>query len=78
MRLAKLSKFRELIYADGSAPSLNTLRARIIAGQIPGGKLESGHYYVDLDEFDKVTHLRDNLAAEAAELKRDPLLEGLF
>jgi len=78
MRLAKLSKFRDLIYADGSAPSLNTLRARIIAGQIPGGKVDAGHYYVDLDAFDKATHLRDNLAAEAAELKRDPLLEGLF
>jgi len=78
MRLAKLSKFRELIYADGSAPSLNTLRARIASNQIPGGKVEAGHYYVDLDEFDKVTHLRDNLAAEAAELKKSPLLEGLF
>lgn len=78
MRLIKLSKFRDMRYADGSAPSLNTLRARIVAGQIPGGTIDAGHYYVDLDEFDRTTHLRDNLAAEAAELKRHPLLEGLF
>ena len=78
MRLAKLSKFRDLIYAEGSAPSLNTLRARIVAGQIPGGKVDGGHYYVDLDEFDRATHLRARIAAEQAELARDPELASLL
>lgn len=77
MRLAKLSKFREMVYAEGSAPSLNTLRQRINNSQIPGGRLDGGKYYVDLDAYDRATHLRDNIAAEAAALKSHPLLEGL-
>lgn len=78
MRLSKLSKFRELIYAEGSAPSLNTLRARIDREEIPGGTVDGGRYYVDLDKYDQVTHFRDNLAAEQAELARSPLLQGLI
>lgn len=78
MRLAKLSKFRDLIYAEGSAPSLNTLRARINSKQIPGGVVEHGKYYVDLDEYDRCTGLRDRLVEEQAELSRNPLVAGLF
>ncbi len=78
MRLAKLSKFREMVYAEGSAPSLNTLRTRINNQQIPGGRVEHGHYYVDLDEFDRQTHYRERLAAEQKELAANPLVAGLF
>jgi hypothetical protein len=78
MKLAKLSAFRELVYAEGSAPSLNTLRARISNKQIPGGCVEHGHYYVDLDEFDRATNYRARLIAEQKELAADPLVAGLF
>lgn len=78
MRLAKLSKFREMIYAEGSAPSMNTLRARVNSKLIPGGRVEHGHYYVDLDEFDRATNYRERLAAEQAELASNPLVAGLF
>lgn len=76
MRLAKLSEFRRMVFAEGSAPSLNTLRTRI--RDIPGGRIEMGHYYVDLDEYDRATRLRERLAAEQAELERNPLVAGLF
>ena len=75
MRLAKLSEFRSLVYTPDSAPSLNTLRAQI--EQIPGGRRMGSRYYVDLDEFDAQTHLRDGILARRAELQRNPLLEGL-
>jgi hypothetical protein len=39
-----------LIYAPGSEPSIATLRARVSAKKVPGGRIEDGHYYVDLDE----------------------------
>ena len=78
MRLAKLSKFRELIYVEGSAPSLNTLRARINSKQIPGGRVECGKYYVDMDEYDRATNYRERLVAEQAELASNPLVAGLF
>ena len=75
MRLAKLSEFRTLFYTPGSAPCLKTLRAQI--GEIPGGTVMQGHYYVDLDKFDEATRLRGALEARHRQLAADPLLEGL-
>jgi len=78
MRLAKLSKFRDMIYAEGSAPSLNTLRAQIRADKLPGGLIQGDHFFVDMDEFDRVTGLRDKIAARQAQVAKDPLLAGLI
>lgn len=75
MRLAKLSEFRRLIYTPDSAPTLDTLRARI--DEIPGGRKLGKRYYVDLDEFDRIEHLRDGAATRKAELEQEPLLRGL-
>src|SRR5690606_3943267 len=71
---AKLSEFRRLLYTPDSAPALSTLRARI--NEIPGGMVLAGHYYVDLDEFDRVTKLRQKIDERRAELRAHPLLEG--
>ena len=76
MRLAKLSEFRRLVYTPQSAPHIDTLRARI--GEIPGGRVELGRYYVDLDEYDRVTSLRQSIDHARAALAKDPLLEGLI
>jgi hypothetical protein len=76
MRLTTLEKFRQLIYAPDSAPSLRTLRKRI--QQIPGGTVELGRYYVDLDAYDRAKNLRSSVAARVAELERSPLLESLL
>lgn len=76
MRLAKLSEFRSLVYTPESAPSLATLRARIKA--IPGGTMEHGHYYVDLDEYDRKTNLRAGIESEREELAKDLRLAGLL
>lgn len=77
MRLAKLTEFKSLVYTPGSAPAETTLRRRIDRGLIPGGKLQEGHYYVDLDEYDRATNMRANLVAQQAELAKHPLLQGL-
>ena len=74
MRLMKLSKYRELRYAQGSAPSMNTLRARI--KEIPGGLIEHGHYYVDLDQNDSVNLLSQSIDTRQRAVA--PLLEGLI
>jgi hypothetical protein len=76
MRLTSLQKFRDLVYAPGSAPSLRTLRKRI--HEIPGGTVELGHYYVDLDEYDRHHNLRAGVAETVAKLERSPLLESLL
>lgn len=78
MRLAKLSEFRRLVYTPESAPSDSTMRRRIDKGQVPGGIVQQGHYYVDLDEYDRATKLRARLTAQQAELARNPLLAGLL
>ena len=76
MRLAKLSEFRRPVYSPHSAPSMRTLRAHI--QEIPGGIVEAGHYYIDLDEYDRAHALRAGIAARRTELAKDPLLEGLI
>ena len=78
MRLAKLSEFRRVIYTPESAPARKTLRRRIDAGKLPGGLVQNGHYYVDLDEFDHVTGLRQKACERKAELEAEPLLAGLI
>lgn len=78
MRLAKLGEFRRLICTPESAPNESTLRCRIKKGLIPGGSFREGHYYVDLYEFDRANNLRARLAAELAELEKNPLLTGLI
>jgi hypothetical protein len=75
MRLAKLTEFRRLVYTMDSAPALRTLRARI--HQIPGGTVQCGRYFVDLDEFDRVANLRAQLRDSQSRLAKHPLLEGL-
>jgi hypothetical protein len=71
MKLMKLSKYRELVYAEGSAPSMVTLRNRI--NEIPGGTVLHGHYYVDLDKLE----LHSQAAARERELAANPLLADL-
>jgi hypothetical protein len=77
MRLAKLTEFRAMIYTPESAPALSTLRRRIDRDLIPGGRIQEGHYYVDLDEYDRAMNLRRSLASRQAELAQHPLLNGL-
>jgi hypothetical protein len=78
MRLMKLSAFRELIYAEGSAPSLATLRGWIRAGKIPGGRFEYGRFWVDLHEYDRVTGLRDGIEAKREQLRAELKKYGLL
>lgn len=77
MRLVKLSEFRRMVYVPGSAPALKTLRARIERGDLAGGTIEGGRYYVDLDEYERATAMRRKLERDRNELARSPLLEGL-
>lgn len=71
----KLSQYRLLVYADGSAPSLSTLRARI--EDIPGGTILHGHYYIDMDKLERATDLRADAVARERQLAQDPLLADL-
>jgi hypothetical protein len=76
MKLATLDQYRKLIYATGSEPSLSTLRRRI--NDIPGGRVDLGRYYVDLDASDKVHQLANELQEHRIASKHDPLLAGLL
>ena len=76
MRLAKLSEFRQTFYTPTSAPALSTLRANI--EKIPGGRKVGGRYYIDLDEYDRATHLSETLEARRKQLKNSSALEGLI
>jgi hypothetical protein len=75
MRLATLAEYARLVYAPGSAPTLKTLRLRI--KDIPGGRVELGRYYVDLDANDRVNEIAKANNARIAELRKDPRLKGL-
>jgi hypothetical protein len=55
---------------------MNTLRKRIEQGAIPGGRIEHGHYYVDLDENDRVNKIRDSIDERQRAIA--PLLGGLI
>jgi len=76
MRLMKLSEYRRLVYAKGSAPSLVTLRHRI--HDIPGGTVLHGHYYVDMDKLERVTDLRAEALAREREMAKDPALAEIL
>ena len=76
MRLATLAVYRRMVYVEGCAPTLVTLRKRI--KEIPGGRVEFGRYYVDLDENDRATGLLSDINARIAELEKSPLLKGLI
>lgn len=79
MRLASLNEFRRLVYTPESAPAIKTLRARIRAGKLAGGRLdEDGHYYVDLDAYDRQHNLRAGILEKVRQLEADPLLAGLL
>jgi hypothetical protein len=65
-----------LVYAEGSAPTLKALRRRI--KEIPGGRKELGRCYVDLDAYDRVSHVRRDIEETRERLRNDPLLEGLL
>lgn len=76
MRLATLAEYRRLVYAEGSGPALNTLRKRI--KDIPGGRMELGRYYVDLDENERQRGIKNPTAKRIAELRASPLLKNLL
>jgi hypothetical protein len=76
MKLATLEKYVALVYAPGSAPSLSTLRRRIL--DIPGGRVDLGRYYVDLDANDKVQQLGRELQNHRTQAKKNPNLAGLI
>ena len=78
MRLAKLSEYRRMIYAEGSAPSLNTLRSLIDRNMIPGGEKRHGRYFVDLDTNDQASSLRADIAKRQTAIAQDPLMAGLI
>jgi hypothetical protein len=77
MRLAKLKEFRAMVFSPRSAPTLATLRAQIRAGTLPG-VIHGGLYYVDLDEWDRLTNMGARLRAEHQQLAANPLLKGLL
>jgi hypothetical protein len=76
MRLATLAEYRRLVYAEGSAPSIDTLRRRI--KEIPGGRKEFGRYFVDLDMIERVNTVRSEIAESRERFRNDPLLKGLI
>jgi hypothetical protein len=76
MKLATLEEYRKLVYAEGSAPSIVTLRRRI--KDIVGGRVELGRYYVDLDANDAVNELARANSSRIAALRSDPRLKGLI
>lgn len=77
MRLAKLTAFRRLVYAQDSAPCLKTLRGWVRDGKIPGGRIEHGHFWVDLDAYDRATGLREGIEARRQQLAAELQAQGL-
>lgn len=78
MKLVKIREFKAMVFSECSAPSDSTLRRQIETGQIPGGTKHGSLYYVDMDEYNRATNLRANLAAQQAQLAQDPRLSGLL
>lgn len=78
MRLANLKEFCRLFYTEESAPCLNTLRASINRNEQPGGVRVGRRYYVDLDEFDRVSNLTGKLIERRKQLAQCEELEGLL
>jgi hypothetical protein len=78
MKLITLEKYRDLVYATGSAPTLSTLRRQVKDEKIPGGRKLGGRYFVDLDTNDRVSQLYQSVHRKLDELRENPLLEGLI
>lgn len=78
MRLVSIIEFRRLVYSPESAPCLNTLRNRIREKLIPGGRMDCGHYFIDMDEYDTATRMSQRLAERRQELSKRPELQGLL
>lgn len=76
MRLASLKEFRSLVYSPDSAPTIDTLRARL--DKIPGGRRDGKRCYVDLDEYDRATNLSAQVMAKRDRLAKNPALKGLL
>ena len=76
MRLATLAEYRRMAYVEGSAPNLRTLQRRI--KEIPGGRVELGRYYVDMDENERQRGIKNPTATRIAELRASPLLKNLL
>jgi len=75
MRLATLATYRKLVYAEGSAPTLPTLRHRI--KDIPGGRVELGRYYVDLDLNERAHQVASAARHRLDEIMNDPLIKAM-
>jgi hypothetical protein len=76
MRLATLAEYRRMVYAEGSEPTLKLLRRRI--KEIPGGRVELGRYYVDLDANAEVNLIATANKSRISTLRADPRLKGLI
>ena len=76
MRLATLAEYRRLVYVKGSEPTLKLLRRRI--NEIPGGRVELGRYYVDMDANDEVNKVDKAVHAKADRFRNDPRLRGMI
>jgi hypothetical protein len=75
MRLATLAEYRRLVYIEGSAPTLSTLRNRI--KDIPGGRVELGRYYVDLDVNQQAQRIASAAQNRLDEIMNDPLIKAM-
>jgi hypothetical protein len=76
MKLATLEEYRKLVYAEGSAPSISTLRRRI--GEIQGGMKDLGRYWVDLHKNEKAGQIQSELQDYRSKAKKNPNLAGLI
>lgn len=64
-----------MVYAEGCAPTLKTLRLRI--KDIPGGRVELGRYFVDLDVNDRVNRIARAAQSRLDEIMNDPLIKAM-
>lgn len=78
MRLASLQEFRSLVFTEASAPSVGTLRDQVKAGRVPGGQRLLGRYYIDLDEFMRISAMKADLNKQHAETAQLDELQGLI
>jgi hypothetical protein len=76
VRLVSLKEFRSIVFSAESAPSVATLRMNI--NKIAGGCKMLGRYYVDIDEYNRVTQLSAKVEETIERLSKTPELEGLL
>jgi hypothetical protein len=75
MKLVSLAEYRRLVYADGSGPNLKTLRRRI--RDIPGGRIELGRYFVDIDANERLRVVGHDAQVRLTEIMNDPLMKAM-